>query len=143
MSQDNDLVFDDNVQHLTTEASAKYINLGFAEKSLGAGVHVNVEVVVKTAMTDSGSNSTQTVTLEQDDNAAFSSPTEIKTIGVFAAGSAVGQRIEAALSPSDVSQQYLRLKYTVANGDLTAGKFTSQLRVGNESTPSYASGFTA
>ena len=120
---DNQALFEDNQQHLTTEASANLLDLAEA-RNLGVGENLYVVAVVKTAMTDAGSDSTMKLTLETDDNAAFSSATERQTIGTFAALSAAGARLVARLAPEVINERYLRVKYTVANGDLTAGKFT-------------------
>jgi len=140
---DKQLTFDEKAQKLTTAASTDSIDLAVAEVTLGAGIKAVVESIVTTAMTDSGNDSTMTVTLEEDDNSSFSSPTTVATIGVFAATSAAGTKKSIVIAPDTVSQRYLRAKYTVANGDLTTGNFTTYIHINTDSYHAYPSGFTA
>lgn len=141
--KDTKLTFDDKEQRLTTAASSNEVDLAVAEPTLGAGIKVVVESICTTAMTDSGNDSTMTVTLEEDDNSSFSSPTTVATIGVFAATSAAGTKKSIVIAPDTVSQRYLRAKYTVANGDLTTGNFTTYINISSDSYHAYPSGFTA
>lgn len=134
-------LFDDNAQHLTTEASTNLIDLGSA-RNIGVGEDIYFVIQVDTAFTDSASNSTMAITLETDDNASFSSATTAQTIGTFAALSAAGTRLIAKLQPDAINERYLRVKYTVANGDLSTGKFTSFLTTGIDAITAYPSGFT-
>lgn len=123
MYVDNQLLFDETAEHLTTEASTNLIDLG-ENRDLGAGEDLYLVAIVDVAFTDGSSNSTMTLTLETDDNASFSSATTAQTIGTFAALSAIGTKLIAKLQPAKIVERYLRVKYTVANGDLTTGKFT-------------------
>lgn len=126
MIMDAQLLLDDSSQHLTTEASQNYIDLGpGTNRNLGVGENLFYVCLVDVAFTDSGSNSTMAVTLETDDASSFGSATTAQTIGTFAALSAIGTRLVARLAPDVITERYLRAKYTVANGDLTTGKFTS------------------
>lgn len=138
---DDQNLFDDNAQHLTTEASTNLIDLGQA-RDIGTGETIYFVIQVDTAFTDSSSNSTMTITLETDDNASFSSATTAQTIGTFAALSAAGTRLVARLQPSAINERYLRVKYTVANGDLSTGKFTAFLTHNIDSYTSYPNGYT-
>jgi len=119
-------LFDDSAEHLTTEASTNLIDLG-EDRDLGAGEDIYLVALVDVAFTDGSSNSTMTLTLETDDNASFTSAATAQTIGTFAALSAIGTKLIAKLQPDKITERYLRVKYTVANGDLTTGKFTTFL----------------
>ena len=119
-------LFDDAAAHLTTEASTNLIDLG-AIRNMGVGEDIYFVIQVDTAFTDGSSNSTMAITLETDDNASFSSATTAQTIGTFAALTAAGTRLVAKLQPDAINERYLRVKYTVANGDLTTGAFTAFL----------------
>jgi hypothetical protein len=121
---DGQLLFDDDTEHLTTEAGTNVIDLGGAE-DLGYGEPLWFVAIVTTAFTDGSSNSTMALTLETDTADTFGSATTVQTLGTFAALSAVGTRIVARVQPFATPERYLRLKYTVANGDLTTGKFTA------------------
>jgi len=132
MFVDNKNFFDDAAEHLTTEASDSYIDLKSVIPDLGSGKPIYGEYVVTTAMTDSSSNSTMTLTLETASESTFSSPTTALTIGTFAAVSAAGTKIKFVIPPGSVMQRYLRTKYTVANGDLTTGKFSGYLLIDSQ-----------
>jgi|DEB0MinimDraft_10_1074344.scaffolds.fasta_scaffold03126_3 hypothetical protein len=126
MALDKNLIFDENAEQLTTGASTNYLDLAIG-RNIGAGTPLYIESLVRTAMTDAGSDSTMTLTLETDDNTSFSSPTELQTIGTFSATSAAGTKLSVGLVISDSVQRYIRVKYTVANGDLTTGKFSTYI----------------
>jgi len=133
--------FDDNAAHLTTEASDNLIDLGGA-RDLGVGEEIYFVIQVDTAFTDASSNSTMTITLETDDNAAFSSATTGQTIGTFAALAVAGTRLVAKLQPEVINERFLRVKYTVANGNLSTGKFTAFLTKDLQAYTSYPDGIT-
>jgi hypothetical protein len=141
MILDAALQFDLGVQHLTTEAGTDYIDLG-SNRNLGVGEDLYFYAIVTVAFTDSGSDSTMTLSLETDDNTAFSSATTAQTIGTFAALAAIGTRLVAKLQPDVIVERYLRLKYTVANGNLTTGKFTAGLCHDIQAFTAYAKGYT-
>lgn len=141
MILDAALLFDNDVQHLTTEAGTDYIDLG-AIRNMGVGEELYFFIVVKTAFTDASSNSTMTITLETDDSSSFGSATTAMTVGTFAALSAIGTRLVARLQPDLINERYLRVKYTVANGDLSTGKFTAGLVHGIQAYTAYADNIT-
>lgn len=124
-------LFDEAAAHLTTEGSTNVIDLGPLQGSvrdIGVGESLHAVVQVTEAFTDAGSDSTMTVEIEADDDVAFGSPEAKKqTLGTFAALSAIGARFVAKLQPEILVKRYIRLKYTVANGNLTTGKFTAFL----------------
>lgn len=141
MILDAALLFDNNVQHLTTEASNDYVDFGVA-RDMGVGSELYFFSVVTVAFTDGSSNSTMTLTLETDDNSSFSTAATAMTIGTFAALAAIGTRLIARLQPEVCDERYMRVKYTVANGDLSTGKFTSGLTHNIQAFTAYADGFT-
>lgn len=141
MYLDQQLLFDDNAEHLTNEGSTNLVDLG-AARNIGVGESLYFVIVVDTALTDASSNSTMTITLETDDNSSFSSATTAQTIGTFEALAAAGTRLVAKLQPDAINERYLRVKYTVANGDLSTGKFTAFLTKDLQAYTSYPDGFT-
>lgn len=141
MILDAHLLFDDAAAHLTTEASTNLIDLS-AIRDIGTGEDLYFVILVDTAFTDASSNSTMAITLESDDNASFSSAATAQTIGTFAALSAAGTTLFAKLAPGAINERYLRVKYTVANGDLTTGAFTAFLTKDVQKYTSYADGLT-
>jgi hypothetical protein len=92
-------------------------------RNIGVGADMYALCIVQTAMTDTGSDSTVTVTLETDDNSGFSSATTAQTLGTFAAVSPVGTKLVAKLQPNKLNERYIRGMYTVAGGNLTTGSF--------------------
>lgn len=139
---DSQLEFDVKAEHLTTGASTNVIDLG-AARDLGVGEPIMLVVDVTTAMTDSGNDSTMTVTVETDSVEAFSSPTTTQTVGTFAASSAAGKSLKIKLSPGTINEQYARIKYTVANGNLTTGSFSAYLVLDQYSGPGYQAAVTS
>lgn len=141
MGLDKHWMFDDASEHLTTEASTNLIDLSGARQMAG-GQPLYFNIVVTTAFTDGSSNSTMAITLETDDADTFGSATTVQTVGTFAALSAVGTRFRVPLQFFTTPERFLRVKYTVANGDLSTGKFSSWLSTGVEETATYADGRT-
>lgn len=134
-------LFSDAQAVTASAASTNLIDFGSA-RDIGVGRELYIVVVVDVAMTDAGSDSTVTVTLETDDNAAFSSATAVQTIGTFAATTAAGSRLVARLQPDAGWEQYVRAYYTVANGDLTTGSFTAFLTTDIQAWTAYPIGYT-
>lgn len=118
--------FDAATQHLTTEASTNIIDLG-SPRNIGVGENLYFVAIVVVAFTDAGSDSTMTLALQTDDNAGFASPLTAQTIGTFGALAAAGSRLVARLQPDTINERFLRVGYTVANGNLTTGSFTTFL----------------
>lgn len=111
-----------DAQAITAAAkSTNVIDLSDAGRDIGNGERLFLVVVVTTAFTDAGSNSSLTVDLEQDDDSAMGSPAKVQEIGSFPALSPVGTKLIAAIDPAKISERYLQLGYTPVNGDLTTG----------------------
>lgn len=111
-------------------------------RDLGVGEDIWLVVSVAVAMTDAGSDSTVTVTIETDDTDAFGSALITRTLTVFAALSAVGEIRIARLGPDDINETVSRLRYTVANGDLTTGSFDGFLTKDIQRYIAYADNIT-
>jgi len=133
-----------NAQAVTaTAVSTNYIDLS-QFRDIGTGENLYIGVNVAVAMTDAGSDSTITVTLESDEDTAFSDPNVAQTLGTFAALSAIGTRIIARIQPGVIllgEDRYIQLRYTAANGNLTTGSFTAEIFEDIDKFQSYASGF--
>lgn len=115
------------------------IDIGLGEQDMW------LVVQTQTTATDSGSDATLTITLETADNAALSSNNEAVFTSAtlaFADFATAGTRLVAVKLPSYSYRRYLGVRYTVASGPLTAGKFDAFLTpVLSKSTP-YKSAFT-
>lgn len=117
-----------NAQAVTASAaSTNIVDLG-EPRNIGVGEDLYILINSTVAMTDLGSDSTVTVTLETDSDVAFGSPTlAAQTVGVFAATSAAGTKLIAKLQPNAINERYLRVYYTVAGGNLTTGSFDAHI----------------
>lgn len=141
MYVDKQLEFSDAQAVTATANSENVVDLGLAGEDIGAGQEMYVVIGLPVAMTDAGSDSTVEVKLVQDDNDALSSPSDVQTIGTFGAASAAGSRLFARVAPDAVTERYLGISYTVANGDLTTGSFDAFMTLDIDQFKAYASGF--
>lgn len=131
-----------NAQAITaTAASTDIVDLGITGRNVGVGEDVYLVAQVVSAFTDTGSDSTVTVTAETDDNTGMSSATTVATLGTFAALAAVGARLIIKLPIANL-ERYLGLRYTVAGGNLTTGAITAFLTKDIDAYKSYADNST-
>lgn len=138
---DSQELFSDSQAITATAASTNLVDLG-AIRDLGLGENIYVVVACTVAMTDASSDSTVTVTIETDDSASFGSATTTQTIGAFAAVSAAGTQLIARLGIGQMNERFARLKYTVANGNLTTGSFDAFLTHDIQKATVYADAIT-
>lgn len=114
-----------NAQGIVGSAvSTNTIDLSEA-RNVGVGERLYVVALVATAFTDTGSDSTVTVTMQTDATDAFGSATTTFTLGVFAALSAAGTALMVPIPIDGIDEAVARLYYTVANGNLTTGAITA------------------
>jgi hypothetical protein len=103
-------------------------------------------VSTNTTCTDTGSDATLTVTLETaDDSAGTTNATVLATSGTlaFAAFASAGTLLLQAQIPSARLRRWLYVRFTVANGPLTAGAFDAYLSLNPQRNIGYRSGYTA
>lgn len=142
MFLDAQLLFSD-VQVVTAAAgSTNTIDLS-AVRDIGTGADLYVFVSVDVAMTDSGSDSTLTVALEGDSTTTIT-PDGTQDLFTIPAVTAAGSIFYAKLSPGSapLQYQYIRLKYTPNNGNLSAGSFTAGLVQNINKATLFADGIT-
>lgn len=123
-------------------ASTNYIDLGLV-RNIGVGEELYLVLIVTTTFADDSSNSTITPSLQADDNTSFSSPATVRTFDTFAALTAAGTKRVYKLEPftdAGTFQRYIRLMYTAANGDLSAGAITAFLTKDVQAWTAYAVG---
>ena len=143
MKYDGLLLFSDSQAITATTTSTNGLDWGTITRQMGIGNSLYVVTVVTVAMTDAGSNSTITVALGTDDNAAFSSETTgVQTLYVIPAVQAIGAQFIARLQPITTPEEFCRLTYTTTNGDLTTGSFTSFITDNVQAWTAYPKGFT-
>jgi len=111
---------------------------------IGSGQDVYLVVITQTAATDTGSDATLTVTLESDSTADLATSATVHyTTGAlaFAAFSPAGTMIVAVKIPKGEYERYVGVRYTVAAGPLTAGKFDAFLTTDVDSYRAYANNY--
>lgn len=141
MKMDALYLFSDAQALTATAASDNYKNLE-AVMDVGNGNDVYVVTTVDTAFTDGSSDTTVTVTVETDDSSAFSTATTAQTLYVIPALAAVGDTFVAKLSPFTTAEQYMQIKYTMANGNLTTGAVTTFFTTNAQKFIKYAKGYS-
>lgn len=141
MMIDRQLRFSNDQAVTTTANSTDLIDLHSASVNLGVGQPIYWVVVCTVAMTDSGSDSTVIATLTTDDATSFGSATTVETAATFSAASAAGTRRIMRLDKFSTAERYLRVTYTVANGALDTGSFTSFLTTTPDSWDAKANGY--
>lgn len=103
-------------------------------------------VTTNTAATDTGSDATLTITLESaDDSAGTTNATVHFSTGAlpFATFSPQGATLVRVRMPSAPYRRWIYVRYTVANGPLTAGAFDAYLSTDAQANRGYRSGYTA
>jgi hypothetical protein len=106
-----------------TAVSTNVLDLGNTSRS-DEGAPVTLLAQVEEAFTAAGA-ATLTVTLETDDNEAFSSATVLLSTAAIPKATLVrGYQLPISFLPANV-ERYVRLNYTVATGPMTAGKINA------------------
>lgn len=137
-----------NVLDLQTTGTAGATATGLnpnAIQDIGQGEDVYLVVSTAVACTDVGSDATLTVTLESATDAGLSvSPVTHFSTGAlpFASFATAGTTFVQIKLPNADYRRYLGLRYTVANGPLTAGAFDAYLTKDVQRSRVYRSGFT-
>lgn len=138
--------FSDAQAVTSTAISTNVLDLGSTNtlKDMGAGRAVYLVIQTQTACTDSGSDATVAFTLESDSTAdlATSATVHYSTGAVaFAGYSPVGTVVAVVALPlGKTYERYLGVRYTVASGPLTAGKFDAFLTRDPQMWQAYANG---
>lgn len=113
---------------------------------IGAGGEVYLIVNTQTTATDTGSDATLTVTLETADDAGLSTNAQVvyaTSALAFASFANAGTNLVKVELPIFPYRRYLGVRYTVANGPLTAGNFDAFLTTDAvDANRPYKSGFT-
>ncbi len=135
--------FSDAQAVTSTAISSNVIDLGATNtlKDIGLGEPLWLVIITQTTCTDSGSDATVTFTLESAADAGLTSgPVVHYTTGAlaFATYATAGTVVVAIRMPSADYKRYVGVRYTVASGPLTAGKFDAFLTHDIQKWKSYA-----
>lgn len=117
-----------DAQAVTAAAdSTNIIDLG-AVRDIGTGEPLYIMISVDVAMTDAGNDSAITVALQGDSTDTIT-PDATENILTIPATTAVGELFFIRLDPASapLQLQYINLKYTPTNGNLTTGSFTAAI----------------
>ncbi|MXE22797.1 hypothetical protein FQZ41_06015 [Escherichia coli] len=137
MITDKLLMFSEAQAVTNTAASTDVIDLGpidGSRRDIGVGYPLEFWVLVNEAATASG-EATVNIQLQTSEN--NSSWTTIYDSGALAKTAlAAGKRVVSAKVPAGV-QRYLRVNYSVATGQLTAGKFTAGISLDVDANTPY------
>lgn len=142
MFLDSQLLFSDAQAVTAAAASTNSVDLG-AVRDIGTGEPLYVVVTVDVALTDAGSDSTLTVSIEGDSTSTFT-PDGTDTLFTIPALSAAGAVFYARLNPgmNALNFRFIQLRYTPNNGNLTTGTFTSAIVHNIQKYVSYADAIT-
>lgn len=136
--------FSDSQAVTATAISSNVIDLNPATKNatidIGAGEPVWLVIQCDEAVTAEGA-ATVAITLESADNAALSSSAvvHITTGAIGKASLTPGKEVGRFRLPTGDYKRYLGVRYTVATGPLTAGKFSAFIVKDAQDRKTYAS----
>lgn len=136
-------VFSSSQAITATADSTNILDLG-AVRNIGVGEELYLVLLVTVAFTDAGSDSTVTPSLQTDTTAAFGSPVTVRTFDVLAALTAINTKRMYKLEPfteAGIFKRFIKLVYTVANGNLTTGSITAFLTKDIQAWNAYTVGF--
>lgn len=141
---DNTLVLSDSQAVTASAASTNIIDLGAPGTAYGHAsplafdIGKATEIPIILHVTEAFNNLTSiTVSVQVDDNAAFSSPATVATgPAVPLASLTAGARLSfPAELPEGTNERYLRLFYTVAGAAPTTGKLLAAIVAGRQTNP--------
>lgn len=110
-------------------------------RDVGTGNDLYLVIQTQTTCTDTSSDATVTFTLESDSTAdlATSATVHLSTGALaFATYATAGTVVVASKLPAGSYERYLGVRYTVASGPLTAGKFDAFLTTDIQKYTSYS-----
>lgn len=144
MYLDGENLFSENQAITATAVSENIIDTSVA-RDIGTGENLYISLTVTETLDDSGDDSTIAVTLITDDDEQIGSPDVIRSLVTLPANAPAGTQLYFKLEPENLVtfKRYLALNYTVANGNLSAGKLTAGLVRNIQKSQNYpASGFS-
>lgn len=136
MILDNQTLFSDAQAVTASAASTNILNLAPRATGLAFDVGRGVNVPLMIKVTEAFNNLTSlTVSIQTDDNVGFASPTTIATTPAIPLASLLaGYVFPIDFLPRGISEQYLRLYYTVAGTAPTTGKITAGITLSGPQT---------
>lgn len=102
-----------DAQALTATAASEDVIDHGADRDLGIGEPLVVEVVLDVAADNTTMDETYSFVLQTDDNESFSSATQVGGSVTITAGDAAGTRYFLNVPPDTVFERYSRLNFTL------------------------------
>lgn len=139
MIMDRTGLFSDAQAITATAASTNLIDLGPIGSGVTRDIGHGTEVPIAIAITQAFNNMTSlTISIETDDNAAFSSASTVWTSPAYTlaqinAAAAGTKYLLPDGMPGGTAERYVRLKYTVAGTAPTTGKITAGIAASRQS----------
>lgn len=142
MIMDRTLLFSDGQAITATAASTNVVDLSATGTVYGASAPIirdvgnGNQVELHCGVTQSFNNLTSlTISVETDDNAAFSSATTVYTSPAYTLAQVAtnAKQLLPTFLPVGTNERYVRLKYTVAGTAPTLGKITAGVVAGRQS----------
>ena len=133
---DRSLLFSDGQAITATAASTNLVDLGAHDITYPRDEGFGTQIPLVCTVTQTFNTLTSlTISIEMDDNAAFSSATTIWTSPAYLlADLAIGKKyLLPDYLPAGLTERYVRLKYTVAGSAPTLGKITAGVATGRQS----------
>lgn len=136
-------LFSDDQAVTASAASTNYIDLlatgtpyggaSALDRDLGKGKKIPIHIQVTTAF---ATLTSLKVAVQVDDNTSFSSATTVlETEAIAAASLVAGYVFNIDTIPLKTNERYVRLYYTVAGSDATAGAIWAGVTMGNQQAP--------
>jgi len=136
MIMDRTGLFSDGQAITATAASTNLVDLGPIGSGVTRDIGHGTEIPLAVSVTESFNNLTSlTISVETDDNAAFSSATTVFTSPAYtlAQVAAGAKYLLPDAIPAGTAERYVRLKYTVAGTAPTTGKITAGVAASRQS----------
>lgn len=143
MILDAELEFSSEQAVTAAAASTNIIDLGVA-REIGVGEELYIRIGVTTTLDDSGDDSELAVKLQTDTVEGFGSPSDVAELVTIPAVTAAGTEyyIKLPIGTTQSLQRYIRLYYTPADGNLSAGAIDAHIVKDIQKYTDYASGFS-
>ena len=132
MILDKQNLFSDDQAVTASAASTNVIDLGDNASEIQELIEKNAEIFCQVTV-DFATLTSLKVTVQTDDDEAFGSPTTVlETAAIAAASLVAGYKFNVGRILPLITEQYVRLYFTVAGSDATAGKIAAGLIVNTQ-----------
>ena len=139
MILDTQTMFSDDQAITASAASTNILDLGASATPTGAAAAISRDLgksmvpILIQVTTAFATNTSLKVSIQTDDNTGFSSAaTALETEAIAVATLVAGYKFVINWAPYTVNERYLRLYYTIAGSNASAGNITAGISMGNQ-----------